>query len=184
MLRSGHGLGFPIKPCASSSDRNWVSSMVPPLAMAAYILARPRAVTTPLAAGISPSRNGISPCTNDLMPGKNIAPNAPESGRPATFGATKLNTGLPRVLCGARICATFVGEPAGGRPRCRPSVSRGRATSSRISSRMPMPVTARVSPDSSHHRSARGRRASHADGRPTRRPTAPPSARGPAARPC
>ena len=28
------------------------------------------------------------------MPGKNIAPNAPESGRPATFGATKLNTGL------------------------------------------------------------------------------------------
>ena len=28
------------------------------------------------------------------MPGKNIAPNAPESGRPATLGATKLNTGL------------------------------------------------------------------------------------------
>jgi len=49
-----------------------------------------------------------------LMPGKNIAPNAPESGRPATFGATKLNTGLARVPCGARICATFVGEPAGG----------------------------------------------------------------------
>src|ERR1700742_1269556 len=115
MLRSGHGFGFPIRPCASSSDRNCVLSILPPLAIAAYILARPRAVTTPLAAGTSPSRNGISPWTKDLIPGKNIAPNAPDSGRPATLGATKLNTGLVRVLCGARICATFVGEHAGGR---------------------------------------------------------------------
>ena len=68
--------------------------MLPPLATAAYILASPRAVTTPLAAGTSPSRNGISPCTKDLIPGKNIAPNAPDSGNPATFGATKSNTGF------------------------------------------------------------------------------------------
>src|SRR5258707_14543501 len=107
--------------------------MLPPLAMAAYILARPRAVTTPLAAGTSPSRNGISPCTNDLMPGKNIAPNAPESGRPATFGATKLNTGLVRELCGARISATLVGEPAGGRAQRRPSGARGAAPPARVS---------------------------------------------------
>ena len=51
MFRSGHSFGFPINPRVNSADRNCVPSMLPPLAIAAYILARPRAVTTPLAAG-------------------------------------------------------------------------------------------------------------------------------------
>ena len=44
--------------------------MRPPLAIAPYILASPRAVATPLAAGISQSSNGISPCTTAFMPGE------------------------------------------------------------------------------------------------------------------
>ena len=36
---------------------------------------------------------------------------------------------------------------AGGRPGCSPSVFSGRATSSRTKSRIPIPVTARASPD-------------------------------------
>src|SRR5690349_21338484 len=98
MFRSSHGLGLPIMARANSDDRNSDPSILPPLAIAAYILARPRAVTTPFAAGTSPSRNGMSPCTKDLMPGKYIAPNPPENGSPATFGATKSNNGLGRVL--------------------------------------------------------------------------------------
>jgi len=123
--------------------------MRPSFASAAYILAKLRLVTTPLAAGISPSRNGISPCTKDLIPGKYIEPKAPEIGKPATFGARKLNTGLALVLCGARICATVVGESVGGLPRCRPSVFNGRASSVRINSRIPLPVTDLASLDSS-----------------------------------
>ena len=83
------------------------------------------------------------------MPGKNIAPNAPESGSPATFGATKLNTGLARVLCGARICATLVGAVGRRAAQVQAVCVERSATSSRISSRMPIPVTARASPDSS-----------------------------------
>ncbi|COZ42076.1 Uncharacterised protein [Mycobacterium tuberculosis] len=45
-------------------------SITPSLANAPYVLARARAVTTPLTAGTSPSRNGISSCSNDRMPGK------------------------------------------------------------------------------------------------------------------
>ena len=45
------------------------------------------------------------------------------------------------------ICAAFVGASTGGRPRCRPSVLSGSASSSRISSRMPLPVTALARPD-------------------------------------
>ena len=51
------------------------------------------------------------------------------------------------MFCGRMICATRVGAPAGGRPRCMPSVPNGSASSSRISSRMPFPVTALASPD-------------------------------------
>ena len=70
MFRSGRLFGLPISPSAISAERNCSPSIVPPLASAAYIFANPRPVTTPLAAGTSPSRNGISPCTKDLMPGK------------------------------------------------------------------------------------------------------------------
>ena len=146
MFASGHlRRGSPVRPRANSSDRYFLPSMRPSLASAAYILARPRPVTTPLAAGTSPSRNGVSPLTRDMTPGKYIAPRAPENGRPATFGAMKLNTGARSFPCGIRICAALVGEPSGGRPRCTPSVLSGRATSWRISSRMPLPVTARAS---------------------------------------
>src|ERR1700759_1016955 len=88
--------------------------MRPSLASTAYILAKPRPVTTPLAAGTSPSRNAVSPLTSDTTPGKYIAPRAPENGRPATFGATKFITGVRHLPCGIRICAGLVGEPAGG----------------------------------------------------------------------
>ena len=47
------------------------------------------------------------------------------------------------------IWAACVGESAGGRPRCSPSVFSGAATSVRIRSRIPFPVTARANPDSS-----------------------------------
>src|SRR5882757_10949722 len=99
--------------------------MLPPLAIAAYILARPRAVVTPFAAGISESRNGISPCTTAFIPGKYIDPKAPEYWRDAIRGATKLKIGLLNVPCGARICAARVGESTGGRPKCNPSVLSG-----------------------------------------------------------
>ena len=59
----------------------------PPLAMAPYILASPRAVATPLADGISASRSGMSPCTTAFIPGKYIDPNMPEKCSAATFGA-------------------------------------------------------------------------------------------------
>ena len=63
-------------------------SIRPPLAIAPYILARPRAVATPLAAGISASRNGMSPCTTDIIPGKYSAPKPPDHCSAASFGAT------------------------------------------------------------------------------------------------
>ncbi len=151
MFASGHLIrACPASPRANFSDRYFLPSMRPPLANTAYILASARPVTTPLAAGISPSRNGVSPCIRDMIPGKYIAPSAPEYRILATLGAMKLSTGVGTILfCGIRICAGVVGEPSGGRPRCRPSVLSGRATSWRISSRMPLPVIARASPDSS-----------------------------------
>src|ERR1700744_4096593 len=102
MFASGRHLAgdSPATPRANSGDRNFLPSMRPPLANAAYILARPRPVTTPLAAGTSPSRNGVSPLTSEMTPGKYMAPSAPENGSPATFGATKLNTGARHLLCG------------------------------------------------------------------------------------
>ena len=124
-------------------------SIRPPLAIAPYIRASPRAVATPLAAGISASNNGISPCATAFTPGKYIEPNPADSGSAAIFGATALNTGFWKALCGMMICAARVGASAGGRPRCRPSVPSGSASSVRINSRMPLPVTARASPDSS-----------------------------------
>src|ERR1700756_3793642 len=124
--------------------------MRPQLAIAPYILASALAVTTPLTEGISVSRNGISPCTNDFAPGKYIDPNPPENHSAAYLGARKLNNGLARVDCGIRICATCVGASAGGRPRCKPSLFNGRATSVLISSRIPRPVTARAKPETNH----------------------------------
>ena len=122
-------------------------SIWPPLAIAPYIRASPRAVTTPLAAGISASMNGIWPCTTAFMPGKYMAPNPPDSCSAAILGATALNTGLSMAVCGMMICAGRVGASTGGRPRCKPSVSSGSASSWRISSRIPLPVTARARPD-------------------------------------
>src|SRR5271168_4350808 len=114
---SGHLVrDSPVKPRTSSLDKYFLPSIRPSLASTAYILAKPRPVTTPLAAGTSPSRKGVSPSIRDLMPGKYMAPRAPENGRPATFGAMKLNTGVRILLCGIRICAGVVGEPSGGRP--------------------------------------------------------------------
>src|ERR1700761_598737 len=122
MFASGHlNRDCPARPRANSSDKYFLPSMRPPLASTAYILAKPRPVTTPLAAGTSPSRNAVSPLTSDMTPGKYIAPRAPENGRPATFGATKFITGVRHLPCGIRICAGLVGEPAGGRPRGTPS---------------------------------------------------------------
>ena len=46
-----------------------------------------------------------------------------------------------------KLGVSFQGDPAAGLPRCSPSVSSGRANSSRINSRMPRPVTARARPD-------------------------------------
>ena len=46
--------------------------------------------------------------------------------------------------------AAWVGAPIGGRPRWTPSVLSGSATSVRSNSRIPLPVTARARPDSSH----------------------------------
>src|SRR6202012_5490792 len=115
MFASGHLIrACPPRPRASSLDTYLLPSMRPSLASTAYILAKPRPVTTPLAAGTSPSRNGVSPLTSDTTPGKYIAPRAPENGRPATFGAMKLRTGVRHLPCGIRISAASVGEPAGG----------------------------------------------------------------------
>ena len=151
MFASGHlRRGSPVRPRTNSLDRYFLPSMRPSLASTAYILARPRPVTRPLAAGTSPSRNPVSPLISETMPGKYMAPKAPENGRPASFGAMKLNTGARSLPCGISTCAGVVGEPSGGRPRCRPSVLSGRATSWRISSRMPLPVTALARPDNSH----------------------------------
>lgn len=64
-------------PRQSRGDlRRQVSGVVDgaPFAMAPYIRARPRAVATPFADGISLSNNGISPWTTARMPGKYSAP--------------------------------------------------------------------------------------------------------------
>src|SRR5271166_6998232 len=123
MFASGHFLrGSPVRRRVNSLDRYFLPSIRPSLARTPYILARPRAVTTPLAPGTSPSRNGVSPCTRDFTPGKYIAPKPPEKGRPATLGAMKLKIGLGSLDCGISTCATFVGLSAGGRPRYTPSV--------------------------------------------------------------
>ncbi len=99
------------------SDRNSAPRNCPWLAIAPYIRASARAVATPLAAGISESRNGVSPCTSDITPGKYIEPNAPEKGRAAILGATKSKIWFGQRRCGPRISAARVGAPAGGRPR-------------------------------------------------------------------
>ena len=70
----------------------------------------------------------------------------PENQSVAIFGATKLKNGLTHVVCGARICAAFVAEPAGGLPRCSPSVPSVRASSVRTNSFIPRPVTERARP--------------------------------------
>ncbi len=122
----------------------------PPLAIAPYIRASARAVATPLAAGISLSSNGMSPCTSAFTPGKYIAPNTAENGSAATRGATRLKIGFcRRGLRSDDLRGAASARSTGGRPRCRPSVFSGAATSVRISSRIPLPVTARASPDSS-----------------------------------
>ena len=147
MLPSGNRLGGLASPATSSADRNWLPSIVPPLAMAPYMRASARAVATPLAAGSSASSSGMSPCTVAFMPGKYIEPNPPENFHPARCGAIRLKIGFCSLLCGPMICAGCVGAPTGGRPRWKPSVLSGSASSVRISSRMPCPVTARARPD-------------------------------------
>jgi hypothetical protein len=73
-----------VRPMTNSRDRNRLPSIPPPLASAAYILARPRAVTTPLAAGTSPSRNGMSLYTKHLMPKGPRHQSAALCGRPSS----------------------------------------------------------------------------------------------------
>lgn len=59
----------------------------------------------------------------------------------------QVSTALAAISCGMMISATRVGASAGGRPRCKPSVSNGSASSSRNSRRMSFPVTALARPD-------------------------------------
>ena len=61
-----------------------------------------------------------------------------------------MKTGLGMLICDPTKRAAWVGAPTGGRPRWMPSVLRGSATSERINSRIPLPVTPLASPDSSH----------------------------------
>ena len=114
-----------------------------------YMRASARAVITPLAEGSSVSSSGMSRWTTPFAPGKYMEPKAADSSSAATAGATALKTGLGMLSCGPMILATRVGAPTGGRPRWMPSVLSGAATSIRINSRIPRPVTARARPDSS-----------------------------------
>ena len=96
-------------------------SISPWLAIAPYIRASPRAVTTPLAAGISASSNGLSPRTAAVKPGKYMERKAPDSWL-ATVRVTRSTIGLPTMFCGMMISAALVGDrPAAGPDEARRS---------------------------------------------------------------
>ncbi|AWV48458.1 hypothetical protein DIJ64_11480 [Mycobacterium leprae] len=73
-----------------------------------------------------------------------------ENEKTAIFGATKFNSGFVLVFCGVMICAVWVGASAGGRPRCSLLVFSDWVSSTRISSRLSLLLTARTNSKINH----------------------------------
>ncbi len=123
-----------------------VPSITPSLANAPYVLGQGARGQLPVDRRNSPSKRHIVLGSNDRS--SEVRRRRAER-QPKTFWCDEIEQWVGTLAWGRSVCAALGERPGAGRDeyhRC----SAGERVLSRNSSRMPLPVTARAKPDSSH----------------------------------